>query len=866
MADSNPEWPGAIRTPDQRLRVFVSSTLDELRHERVAARAAIEQLRLVPVMFESGARPHPAQVLYRAYLQQSEIFVGIYWQSYGWVGPGMTFSGLEDEFRESSGLPRLLYFKRPAADMEPGLRRMLEEIRSEGDVAYKAFADADELRELLLDDLATLLAERFGGPRRGQPEPAAPSPPTALVALAPPTALVGRGRDVSEVVRLLTEQDHRLVVLTGPGGVGKTRLAQAVMEHSRNHWADGVAFVDLSPVGDPESVPEAIASALGFVGQGREQPLDTLARRLADLQLLIVLDNFEQVAEAGPAVAELLLRAPRLHVLVTSRVVLRVRGEQEWRVDPLGLVPRGALAAASAQAPAVQLFVERVRDVSPGFELTDDNAAAVAELCRRLDGLPLALELAAAWMRLLTPEQMLERLDERMARRGALTDLPDRQQTMTATLEWSYDLLPESARQLLARLSVFAAPFTIEAAEAVSGTDRVDATESLATLVDQSMVSPAVRPDGERAFRLLDVIRRFARQRLAEPDETLGRLADYLLGVLAVAGAQHGSQAGARRRLDSEQPNLQAIMRWMADRQRPAGELFRRLAGVWVWLLVRGTLRRSSELRQQIDAWPAAGLGGEADRLARNWLIAQGLMEDGRYGQAGTLLDEVLPAASRLEKPSRWGLALMLRAMSRPYAESSTARAEFEEALATARRADDPFVLGYGLSHFGMFLSIDDDAARARVLHEEMLRSARSLGDDNQRAEAHYDLAMDALSAGDPEPAQHQLALAARHYTDMDNRDGLARCLGALAALAHERGDDSLAAWLIGATAAARAIGLTPWPAVAEAEARVEARVRASLPDEEFAAQEAAGRAQTTAAALARALPALGGAAPPESS
>ena len=276
MADSNPEWPGAIRTPDQRLRVFVSSTLGELQHERVAARAAIEQLRLVPVMFESGARPHPAQVLYRAYLEQSEIFVGIYWQSYGWVGPGMTFSGLEDEFRESSRLPRLLYLKRPAADMEPGLRRMLDRIRSEGDVAYKAFADADELRELLLDDLATLLAERFGGPRRGEPEPLTPSPPTALAALAPPTALVGRDRDVGEVVRLLAEQDHRLVVLTGPGGVGKTRLAQAVMEHSRTHWADGVAFVDLSPVSDPQSVPEAIASALGFVGQGREQPLDTL--------------------------------------------------------------------------------------------------------------------------------------------------------------------------------------------------------------------------------------------------------------------------------------------------------------------------------------------------------------------------------------------------------------------------------------------------------------------------------------------------------------------------------------------------------------------------------------------------------------
>ena len=301
-------------------------------------------------------------------------------------------------------------------------------------------------------------------------------------------------------------------MLTGAGGIGKTRLALAVLERTRPQWKDGVAFVDLSSVTDPRLVPEAIASALGFVGQGQERPLDTLVRGLAGRHMLIVLDNFEQVLGAAPVVADLLQRAPRLHVLVTSRVVLRIRGEQEWRVDPLGVLPADVGLAALAQAPAVRLFVERVRDVRPGFELTDDNAAAVAELCRRLDGLPLALELAAAWLRLLTPKQMLDRLDERMARPAGLVDLPDRQQTLTATLQWSYDLLPPSAQQLLARLSVFAAPFTAEAARAVCGGDGVGATENLATLLDHSMASPAERPDGERAFRLLDVIRRFARE------------------------------------------------------------------------------------------------------------------------------------------------------------------------------------------------------------------------------------------------------------------------------------------------------------------------------------------------------------------
>src|SRR5260221_1310214 len=238
------------------------------------------------------------------------------------------------------------------------------------------------------------------------------------VVTSPVTALVGRDRDVGEVVSLLGAQERRLVVLTGAGGVGKTRLALAVLDASRPHWADGVAFVDLSSVTDPRLVPEAIAAALGFVGQGRERPLDTLGRRLGGRRILVVLDNFEQVVDGAPVVADLLQRGPRLHVLVTSRVVLRVRGEQQWRVDPLPVSPAGADPAALAQAPAVRLFVDRVRDVSPGFGLTNGNAAAAAELCRRLDGLPLALELAAGWMRLLTPEQMLQRLDERMGRRG----------------------------------------------------------------------------------------------------------------------------------------------------------------------------------------------------------------------------------------------------------------------------------------------------------------------------------------------------------------------------------------------------------------------------------------------------------------
>jgi predicted ATPase len=856
MPNSNVRWPADIRTPDQRLRVFVSSTLGELGAERSAARSAIEQLRLAPVMFESGARPHPAQAVYKAYLEQSDVFVGIYWQRYGWVGPGMTVSGLEDEFCLASRMPRLLYVKRPAPGMEPGLRRMLDEIRSAGGLAYKPFADAAELRDLLLNDLSTLLAERFGASGRGEGGHGVPSPVTALV---------GRDRDVSEVARLLSGRDHRLVVLTGTGGIGKTRLALAAAERSKPQWPDGVAFVDLSLVTDPKSVPEAIASALGFVGQGRERPIDTLRRRLAERDMLIVLDNFEHVLQAAPVVAELLQGAPGVHVLVTSRVVLRVRGEQERRVDPLPLPQADTKPATLAQAPAVRLFVERAQDVSPGFELTDSNAASVAELCRRLDGVPLALELAAGWMRLLTPGQMLERLDERMDRPGGLADLPGRQQTLTATLEWSYDLLSESARRLFARLSVFAAPFTADGAQAVSGWDGLDATECLATLLDHSMISPAQRTDGERAFRLLELVRRFAFRQLEDPDQALSGLEGYLLEVLEKAAARHGSQDWAQRRLDSEQPNLQVVLRWTADRRRPAGPLLRRIGDAWVWMLVRGNLRWDSELRQQIESLPAAALASESDRMAWHWLQVNGLIADGRYAQLAKLLDDILPAARRLENPSRLSHMVLVRALSRPYTVGSPSRAEFEEALSLERSSSDPVGLGYVLSHFGIFLSVDGDVTRARALHEEMLPIARSLADDNQRAEAHYDLATDDLAVGNAESAYPHLAVAARHYQDIDHRDGLARCLGALSGLALERNHSDLAAWLVGATAAARDnIGLVPWPLVDEAERRVIARVRAQLDAGEFTAHVATGRAHETGEALAQALSVLESPVPAE--
>ena len=848
LAEGGPGQP-AIRTPDQRVRVFVSSALDELADERAVVRAAIEQLRLAPVMFESGARAHPPQEVYRAYLEQSDIFVGIYWQRYGWVGPGMTVSGLEDELQMAAGMPRLLYVKVPAPDTEPGLKRMLDGVRAEGALSYKKFSGAAELRELVAGDLATMLAERFGRPDRvGRP----------MVLPAPVTALVGRDADIEEVARMLTSPGRRLVVLTGAGGAGKTRLALAVAERTRGHWADGVAFVDLSTVSNPELVPDAIAGKLGLVGQGREQPLDTLQRSLAGRDMLVMLDNFEQVLGAAPAVADLLQRAPGLHVLVTSRVVLRVRGEQEWRVEPLSVPLPSSPLPAVAESPAVRLFVDRVRSVRPGFTLTSQNAEAVAELCRRLDGLPLALELAAASMRLLTAEEVLAQLPQRLERPGALADLPGRQQTLTGTIRWSYDLLPAPSQRMLAQLSVFAAPFTARAAEVVAGQDGSDAIEDLSTLVDHSMCSPADRPDGERAFRLLDAIRRFAAEELTDATGTLSRLEGYLLDVLQAAGKQYGSQDLDMRRLDSEQPNLRTVLSWVARDRRPPGDLERALADVWVWLLARGHLRQSSILWQQIAQLLAQEPPGGGDQMARDLLLAAGWTNQGEFAKAIDAIDEASRHDWGAEQPAHAAMIHMARGIARVETAHDLARADFSEALEVVRGAGDPHVLGYIEAHYGALLCLDGDVDQARALHEEALTIAGSVGDQNLRAEAHYVLAIDAMAADDAASAAPQLAAAVRHYQNLDHFEGLARCLGALSALALQRRNPHLAARLIGAAGGVRdRFGFKPWPYVAQEERTTTSKIAASLPDGEYSALTAAGRSQAIDDALSEAQPIL---------
>jgi predicted ATPase/class 3 adenylate cyclase len=1018
-----------IATPDQRVRVFISSTMKELSAERSAVRKSVERLRLTPVLFELGARAHPPRELYLSYLRQSHVFLGIYHEQYGWIAPGKTISGLEDEFLASTGKPKLIYVKSPAPNRDARLAEMLQRIASEG-LSYRPFRTVSELAKLVVDDLAVLLSERFG-PADGSDhhEPAAdasdvpdrretttflftdvegstrllqqagsayagllgdhrrllraafvahrgrevdtqgdsffvafPSPVQAIAATIDaqraltayqwpepfrvrvrmglhtgeaavlsdgyvgvavhraariasaahggqvllsgataalvcddlpdgaalrdlgdhrlkdfdrpvrlyqldvsglpvefppvrasvrrrvpelPGSFVGRQAEVEAVAALLRDRRTRLVTLTGAGGVGKTRLAIEASSAVAGDMPGGVVFVPLSAVTDPALVLRSVADALGTRSEAGLSPLDAVDGMLGDDRLLLLLDNMEQVASSARELVALLDRVPSLVALVTSRQLLRVRSEIPVPVRPL------------EGSAAVQLFLDRAVVTRPGFPSVEDRDA-VTEICRRLDGLPLAIELAAARARLLPPAALLSRLRERLdVLSGGPVDLPARQRTLRATMDWSHELLSPTQQAMFARLGVFSGGWSLDAAEHVCGGDgEPDVLETLAGLLDASLVVSEAAGD-EARFGMLETVRAYAAERLTvaqDRAETVRRHGAWILTLTGDLMRTRGRDYRlAAERVDREWANLRAAARRMLDGGDVAslallvrngiGHLALRDATVeavgWLdeALELAGTARPSLRGRLLVLRAVFGVATGDLSRMPA-W-VAEGeplLPDDAEHE-----LDHALAAVARIQEGAERGLEHAIEAVDVALARFTSLGLELGQAAMHQARAEMALAMG--------------DPARAEASYRRAAQVAESMGEDAMLGPVLSLLGLSQLAQDNVEGARRSVLEGARVNRQAGLPTNIAYSLEGMAALALAEARPAVAARSLAAATAARgrtALPLTPTlPPLIE---QLVARSRAMLGEEEFEHAWAEGQSLSLVEALDRTL------------
>jgi predicted ATPase/class 3 adenylate cyclase len=672
------------------------------------------------------------------------------------------------------------------------------------------------------------------------------------------TSFVGRERDLANLATILPR--CRLLTLTGAGGIGKTRLSLQAAGPLLNDFPDGVWFIELAPIADAQLVAQTIASTLGVKGSATQSVEDALAEHVRDRRLLAILDNCEHVVHACAEIAARLLQAgPHVTILATSREPLRVTGETTYPVQPLDVPDRnGAPSPASlTSCEATRLFIDRATGSRADFRLTDRNAGAVADICRRLDGIPLALELAAARVRSMSVEIIAEHLDDRfrLLVQGDRTALP-RQQTLRALIEWSYDLLTEHERALFRRLAVFAASFTLEAAETIGAdveTSRIDVLSVLPSLVDKSLVTLDLE---EGRYRLLESIRQYAQNRLVEAGEESAIRDGHLAYYVALTEEAFSQLSGPRQaewlaRLDSERENIVAAHGWCDHTSCGAGQGLRLAHSVKPYWLNRGLIAFAHRFAvEALGRTPPHDCTGERARGLFD--AGQICSYMGRYAEACDYLQESLAIARQLGDEKR--IAAVLQPLG--FAELCQGNLEeadhyLAEAVSLARGHGNRRELAAALNMRATLHRMEGDWASAESLYQEVIALARDLGDQDSVAVGMLNLAIAAIGRGDAAQARRLLVDAHAVAKRMGSKWVGQSLFEISSGLAATLGEWPVAARLFGVAEAQAAQTGLHRDAADEAFLRpLVERARTALGTQGFAAAEMAGRALAYDAAL----------------
>jgi predicted ATPase/class 3 adenylate cyclase len=673
--------------------------------------------------------------------------------------------------------------------------------------------DLGEHRLKDLDHPEQIFQVRATGLQDGFPPLRSVAPPSNLP--AQPTSLIGRDKEVMLIRSLLLDEDVHLITLSGPGGTGKTRLALCVAGKALPDFSGGVFFVPLASLTDYGLVESSIADALHIEESASEPLIESIEKYLSTRRVLLVLDNFEHVLGAAPLLGRLLASCHGVKVIATSQTLLHVSGEHDFPVPPLSLPDPGRrhTAESVASSEAVTLFVERAQMAKPGFSLTDDNAPAIAEICDRVDGLPLAIELAAARSRVLSPHAILDRLSHRLKLlTGGPSDRPERQKTLRGAIDWSYNLLDPAEKEFLKAVSVFGGGFDLDAAEAIGtrGDGDVEAIDLVESLTDKSLLRQNMSSD-ETRFWMLRTIREYAAELLEKegPHDAYRRHAELFL-ALAEAGSKEltgPNQSQWLARLETEHDNLRASLEWLLDERDPSGEkvkwAIRLVAALGRFWYVRGYFLEGSK-------WLETALARDEARESPHRLTALhvlGILMDQRrnHSRAFELFEEELEIARALGDEHRVAIALnSLGAAARAQGDRSLAKDLLHQSIALRRELGEFKETASSLTNLASVAMDDGNVAEARQLLEQSLSLDTEYGDDWGIAVNLGNLCTVALEEGNLREAHDLFERAIELFRMVGDTDGLAECLEKAVGLASELGETVAGARLGGAVEATR--------------------------------------------------------------